>query len=283
VGSTLFWVRVKKGGADLDSSVKKNFSQDTLKAWCDRCGAKAEGDVLVIFAGNAHKTRECMGKMRHLMGTRLGLRSKGFNALWVVDFPLLEWNDDEDRYTAMHHPFTSPKKEDEHLMEKKADGTFDKDKIGLVRANAYDMVINGCEVGGGSIRIHDRSMQSKVFDLLGFSSEEAKKQFGFLMGAFEYGAPPHGGLAFGLDRICMILGGAPSIRDYIAFPKNNHGRDLMIDAPSTIAKSQLDELSIATKTAKGDEGDEEKTTSEIEGAAGDVGLSKLTLGEEDNK
>ena len=181
------------------------------------------------------------------------MRNEGFNALWVVDFPLLEWNDDENRYTAMHHPFTSPKVEDMKYMEKDPKtGKFDQEKIGKVRANAYDMVINGCEVGGGSIRVHDRELQSKVFDLLGFTKEEAESQFGFLLGAFEYGAPPHGGLAFGLDRLCMILGGAKSIRDYIAFPKNNGGRDLMINAPDKIMKEQMEELSIAS-TVKVDE------------------------------
>jgi len=251
VGAPLFWVKctsLAEGKLKIDSSVKKNFKPEQMAVWAKKCGAK-DGDLLLMFAGSAkhYKTHECMGRLRHLLGSRFGLRSKGFNALWVVDFPLLEWNEDENRYNAMHHPFTSCKEEDAHLMAKSADGSYDQAVIGKVRANAYDMVINGCEVGGGSIRVHKRDMQMKLFELLGFTVEEAKKQFGFLLGAFEYGAPPHGGLAFGLDRICMILGGGSSIRDYIAFPKNYMGRDLMIDAPSKILQSQMDELCIETK------------------------------------
>ena len=190
------------------------------------------------------------------MGSELGYRSEGFNALWVVNFPLLEWQPEENRYQAMHHPFTSCHPEDVAKMETDP---------GAVRANAYDMVINGVEVGGGSIRIFDREMQMKTFELLGFSREEAQEQFGFLLGAFEYGAPPHGGLAFGLDRLCTILGGGGSIRQYIAFPKNNQGRDVMINSPSVITAEQLAELSIDT-TVK-DEGDAGGAAAEEGGAA----------------
>jgi len=191
-----------------------------------------------------------MGKFRHLMGTDLGLRSKGFCALWVVNFPMLEWDEDDDRYIAKHHPFTSPWVEDIDTMT-----SLDKKdpKLGDIRANAYDMVINGVEVGGGSVRIYNRELQAKVFEVLGFSKEEAEAQFGFLMGAFQYGAPPHAGLAFGLDRLCTILGGKTSIRDFIAFPKNNMGRDTMINSPSEIADKQLTELSIATAVAAKEE------------------------------
>jgi aspartyl-tRNA synthetase len=173
------------------------------------------------------------------MGNRLGLRKQGdFKCLWVVDFPLLEFDDESGRWHAMHHPFTSPKPEDIHLLE---------NNPGAVRANAYDMVINGVEVGGGSIRIFDKTLQAKMFDLLGFTPEDAQAQFGFLMNAFEFGAPPHGGLAFGFDRICSLFGGSDSIRDFIAFPKNNSGRDVMIDSPSEIDKKQLDELGVSVK------------------------------------
>jgi aspartyl-tRNA synthetase len=183
------------------------------------------------------KTRKAMGELRLELGNRLGLRPKDrFEVLWVVDFPLLEYNEEEGRYFAMHHPFTSPKPEDtERLVS----------DPGMVRANAYDLVINGVEIGGGSIRIFDRALQSRMFQLLGFSEEEAREQFGFLLEAFEYGAPPHGGIAFGLDRLCSLLGGADSIRDFIAFPKNNSGRDVMIDSPSALNPAQLKELSIA--------------------------------------
>ena len=194
---------------------------------------------MLILAGEAHATRKQLNELRLLMGEKLGLRDKTkFSALWVLDFPLLEWNEEMKRYHAMHHPFTSPKPEDMHLL--------DTDP-GNVRANAYDMVINGTEVGGGSIRIHDRPTQQMMFGKLGFSDEEAKKQFGFLMEAFEFGAPPHGGIAFGFDRLCSIFGGADSIRDFIAFPKNNAGRDVMIDSPSTIAQEQLNELGLIVK------------------------------------
>jgi aspartyl-tRNA synthetase len=190
----------------------------------------------LILSGEANKTRKALNELRLEMGTRLGLRDKNtFSCLWVVDFPLLEYNDEVKRYFAMHHPFTSPKPEDIALLESNP---------GAVRANAYDMVINGVEVGGGSIRIFDKSLQAKMFSLLGFTDEQALEQFGFLMNAFEFGAPPHGGIAFGFDRLCSLFGGSESIRDFIAFPKNNSGRDVMIDAPSEIEKEQLMELGI---------------------------------------
>eukprot|EP00928_Gymnodinium_smaydae_P061865 TRINITY_DN45840_c0_g1_i1.p1 TRINITY_DN45840_c0_g1~~TRINITY_DN45840_c0_g1_i1.p1 ORF type:complete len:656 (-),score=213.21 TRINITY_DN45840_c0_g1_i1:164-1891(-) len=245
-GSALVWLKYNKDGS-FDCSAKKFFTDVQYKAWVEKAAAKpggcAPGDLLLILAGPKLKTQECMGKFRHLMGTELGLRNKGFRALWVVNFPMLEWDEDEERFTAKHHPFTSPWTEDIDMMT-----SLDKKdpKLAEVRANAYDMVINGVEVGGGSVRIFNRSLQEKVFDVLGFSREEAKAQFGFLMGAFEYGAPPHGGLAFGLDRLCTILGGKTTIRDFIAFPKNNMGRDTMIDSPAAIMPSQLTELSIAT-------------------------------------
>ncbi|MCC7532531.1 MAG: aspartate--tRNA ligase, partial [Bacteroidia bacterium] len=197
------------------------------------------GDLLLILAGQADKTRKALNELRLEMGTRLGLRDKNtFSCLWVIDFPLLEFNEEENRYFAMHHPFTSPKPEDEELLSNPA-------MLGKVRANAYDMVINGVEVGGGSVRIFNKQLQAKMFEVLGFSNEEAQKQFGFIMDAFQYGAPPHAGIAFGFDRLCSLFGGADSIRDFIAFPKNNSGRDTMIDAPSTIDEKQLKELNIS--------------------------------------
>jgi aspartyl-tRNA synthetase len=194
---------------------------------------------MLIMAGETNSTRKQLNELRLLMGEKLGLRDKNkFSALWVLDFPLLEWNEETNRYHAMHHPFTSPKPEDIPLLETDP---------GKVRANAYDMVLNGSEIGGGSIRIHDRATQQMMFNHLGFTPEEAKKQFGFLMEAFEYGAPPHGGIAFGFDRLCALFGGSESIRDYIAFPKNNAGRDMMIDTPSTISEEQLKELGIQVR------------------------------------
>ena len=220
------------------SSVDKFYSMDDLKAIADKFDAQP-GDLILVMSGNAESTRTALNELRLKLGDDLQLRDKDvFNVLWVVDFPLLEWDEDSKRFHAMHHPFTSPKKEDFALL--------DTDP-GKVRANAYDMVINGVEVGGGSIRIHDRETQSLMFKHLGFTEEEAKAQFGFLMQAFEYGAPPHGGIAFGFDRICALFGGSDSIRDYIAFPKNNSGRDVMIDSPSPIAEEQLDELQIRLK------------------------------------
>ena len=220
------------------SSVDKFYSMDDLKAVADKFDAQP-GDLILVMSGDADSSRTALNELRLKLGDDLQLRDKdAFNVLWVVDFPLLEWDEDSKRFHAMHHPFTSPKKEDFALL--------DTDP-GKVRANAYDMVINGVEVGGGSIRIHDRETQSLMFKHLGFTEEEAKAQFGFLMQAFEYGAPPHGGIAFGFDRICALFGGSDSIRDYIAFPKNNSGRDVMIDSPSPIAEEQLDELQIRLK------------------------------------
>lgn len=230
----LMYVKCNTDGS-FKSSVDKFYSQEDLKAWAELAGATA-GDLLLILSGDAKTTRKQLSELRLKVGEDLGLRDRTiFKPLWVVDFPLLEWDEDTQRYHAMHHPFTSPKKEDIPLLETDP---------GAVRANAYDLVINGVEIGGGSIRIHDRSTQQLMFKHLGFTDEEAQKQFGFLMEAFEYGAPPHGGIAFGFDRLCAIFGGSDSIRDYIAFPKNNSGRDVMIDSPSTIADEQLKELSI---------------------------------------
>lgn len=221
----------------LKSSVDKFYSEDELTNWAAAFNAE-KGDLMLVLAGNADKVRKQLNELRLEMGSRLGLRDKNkFAPLWVLDFPLLEWDEETSRYHAMHHPFTSPKPEDIALL--------DTDP-GAVRANAYDLVINGTEVGGGSIRIHDRGMQSLMFKHLGFSPEEAQKQFGFLMDAFEYGAPPHGGLALGFDRLVSIFAGLDSIRDVIAFPKNNSGRDVMIDSPSTIADAQMAELKIKT-------------------------------------
>ena len=234
----MVYVKCNEDGS-FKSSVDKFYSQEDLQQWANRFGAKA-GDLILVLAGNTNKTRSALNELRLEMGTRLELRnSNEFAPLWVVDFPLLEWDDDSERFHAMHHPFTAPKSEDFDLI---------KTEPGRVRANAYDMVINGVELGGGSIRIHDKELQAKMFDLLGFTPKEADAQFGFLMNAFEYGAPPHGGIAFGLDRIAAMFGGSESIRDYIAFPKNNSGRDVMIDSPSPISEEQLDELNIAIQT-----------------------------------
>lgn len=218
------------------SSVDKFYSQDDLAKWAKTCNAE-KGDLLLVLSGDKEATQKQMSELRLHMGRELGLMDRNvFKPLWVVDFPLLEWDEDTQRYHAMHHPFTSPKAEDIEKMDTAP---------GDVRANAYDMVINGVEIGGGSIRIHDRVLQSRMFDLLGFTKEEAKAQFGFLMDAFEYGAPPHGGAAFGFDRLCAMFGGVDSIRDFIAFPKNNAGRDVMIDSPSPIHDEQLNELGIS--------------------------------------
>lgn len=217
------------------SSVDKFFDQDALKAWAEKLNAKA-GDLVLVLSGDTDKVRKQLSELRIEMGNQLGLRDpKVFKPLWVVDFPLLEWDEDSQRYHAMHHPFTSPKTEDLDLLESDP---------GKVRANAYDMVINGSEIGGGSIRIFDKTLQKRMFTLLGFSDEEAQAQFGFLMNAFEFGAPPHGGIALGFDRIVALFGGSDSIRDFIAFPKNNSGRDQMIDSPSPISQEQLDELKL---------------------------------------
>jgi aspartyl-tRNA synthetase len=228
----LVYVKCNEDGS-FKSSVDKFYSQEDLKAWAEKMRAEA-GDLLLVLSGDTEKTRKALNELRLEMGNRLGLRDAHvFAPLWVVNFPLLEWDEDSKRYHAMHHPFTSPKKEDLHLLDKNP---------GEVRANAYDMVINGVEIGGGSIRIHDRDLQKLMFKHLGFTDEEAQAQFGFLMDAFEFGAPPHGGIALGFDRLTALFGGSDSIRDYIAFPKNNTGRDIMIDSPSPIANQQLDEL-----------------------------------------
>jgi len=217
------------------SSVDKFYSEADLKVWADKANMRP-GDLLFLLSGQTDKTRKQLNELRLHLGNQLGLRNpEVFKPLWVLDFPLLEWDEENERYHAMHHPFTSPKPEDFHLIYTEP---------GKVRANAYDLAMNGVELGGGSIRIHDRALQAQMFDLLGFTKEEAQAQFGFLMNAFEYGAPPHGGLAFGLDRLVATMGGSESIRDYIAFPKNNSGRDTMIDAPSPLDEKQLKELGI---------------------------------------
>ena len=232
--SGLIYIKCNADG-NFKSSVDKFFNADELKAVAQACDAKA-GDLILILAGKAAKTKTALGVLRLEMGNRLGLRDPfNYKLLWVVDFPLLEWDEEAGRFFAMHHPFTAPKPEDDAMLETDP---------GKVRANAYDMVINGVEVGGGSIRIHDKNLQKRMFKALGFSDEEAQAQFGFLMNAFEYGAPPHGGLAFGFDRLCALFGGADSIRDYIAFPKNNAGRDTMSESPSPISQAQLDELNL---------------------------------------
>ena len=230
----LVYIKCNTDGS-FKSSVDKFYTEEDLKAMANLAGAKP-GDLLLLLSGDLAKTRKQLNELRLHLGTELGLRNPNeFKPLWVLDFPLLEWDEESGRYHAMHHPFTSPKPEDMHLI--------DTDP-GKVRANAYDLAMNGVELGGGSIRIHDRDLQSRMFDLLGFTKEEAQAQFGFLMSAFEYGAPPHGGLAFGLDRLVATMGGSESIRDYIAFPKNNSGRDTMIDAPSPLNDAQLKELGI---------------------------------------
>ncbi|MCA6069339.1 aspartate--tRNA ligase [Chryseobacterium sp. RG1] len=232
--SGMVWAKFQHDGVKT-SSVNKFYNEEDLAKIIEKFGAK-EGDLMLILSGNEHKVRTQLSALRMELGNRLGLRKGNvFAPLWVVDFPLLEFDEESGRYHAMHHPFTSPKPEDIHLLETDP---------GKARANAYDMVLNGNEIGGGSIRIFDKDLQSKMFDLLGFSKEEAEAQFGFLMNAFKYGAPPHGGLAFGFDRLVAILDGNEVIRDYIAFPKNNSGRDVMIDAPSSIADEQLDELEL---------------------------------------
>lgn len=228
-------VYVKWSAEGIKSSVDKFFTPDQLQQWMQAAGGK-EGDLLLVLAGAYPITQKALGELRLEMGNRLGFRKSGeYKPLWVVDFPLVEYVEEDNRFFAMHHPFTSPNLSDLHLM--------DSDPA-AIRANAYDLVINGVEIGGGSIRIHDRELQQKMFKLLGFTPEEAKEQFGFLMNAFEYGAPPHGGIAFGFDRLCAMFGGTESIRDYIAFPKNNAGRDMMIDAPSAINPAQLKELGL---------------------------------------
>jgi aspartyl-tRNA synthetase len=231
----LVYVKCNEDGS-FKSSVDKFFNAEQLKSWSDVLNANA-GDLILVLSGNKDQTLKQLGELRLEMGSRLNLRNPNvYSPLWVLDFPLVEFDEESNRWHAMHHPFTSPYPEDEDLMSTDP---------GKVRANAYDMVVNGVELGGGSIRIHNKELQAKMFELLGFSEEEAKAQFGFLMNAFEYGAPPHGGVAFGFDRICAMFGGTDSIRDYIAFPKNNSGRDVMIDSPATIDSSQLAELNLA--------------------------------------
>ena len=235
--SGMVYVKCEADGT-YKSSVDKFYDQEDLKKWAEITGAKA-GDMIFVLSGPADKTRAQLSALRMELATRLGLRNPAeFAPLWVVDFPLLELDEESGRWHAMHHPFTSPKPEDMELLATNP---------GKVRANAYDMVLNGNEIGGGSIRIHDKATQQLMFKYLGFTEEEARNQFGFLMDAFQFGAPPHGGLAFGLDRLVAILGGQETIRDFIAFPKNNSGRDVMIDAPSVIDEAQLNELHIKLK------------------------------------
>lgn len=235
IGATgLIYCRVEADGS-LKSSVDKFYDAEALLQWQKAMNAQP-GDLMLILAGGLEKTRKQLNELRLLVGSELGLRNANeFKPLWVVDFPLLEWDEENNRFHAMHHPFTSPLPEDRTLMQSNP---------GQVRANAYDLVINGVEIGGGSIRIFDKQLQSEMFDLLGFTKEEAQYQFGFLMNAFQYGAPPHGGLALGFDRLCSLFGGSDSIRDFIAFPKNNSGRDVMIDAPSILSAAQLKDLEI---------------------------------------
>ena len=232
--SGMVWVKYQEDGVPT-SSVNKFYNEEDLGKIIEKFGAK-KGDLMLVLSGDAGKVRTQLSALRMELGNRLGLRNpKEFAPLWVVDFPLLEWDEESERYHAMHHPFTSPKPEDIPLL---------KSDAGKVRANAYDLVLNGNEIGGGSIRIYNKELQAQMFQVLGFTKEEAENQFGFLMNAFKYGAPPHGGLAFGFDRLVAILDGHEVIRDYIAFPKNNSGRDVMIDAPSEIYPSQLDELAL---------------------------------------
>ncbi|MDZ4844622.1 MAG: aspartate--tRNA ligase [Chitinophagales bacterium] len=229
----LVYLKFEQDG--IKSSVDKFYNADDLKKWGEKFNAQT-GDLILILSGEADKTRKALNTLRLEMGDKLGLRDRNtFKPLWVTDFPLLEWNADDKRWYAMHHPFTSPKIEDIHLL--------DSDP-GKIRANAYDLVVNGVELGGGSVRIHDKGLQKKMFSILGFSDEDAEMKFSFLMNAFEFGAPPHGGIAFGLDRLCAVFGGSDSIRDYMAFPKNNAGRDMMIDSPSRISDEQLKELNL---------------------------------------
>ena len=236
----LVWIKQDVDGL-FKSSVDKFYSSTDLSGIAAATGAEP-GDLILILAGERQATLRALGELRLEMGSRLGLRPRDiFVPLWVVDFPLLEWNEEQGRYFAMHHPFTSPKAEDVELLDKSP---------GDVRANAYDLVINGVEIGGGSIRIHDSDLQRKMFRVLGFTDEEAQKQFGFLLNAFRYGAPPHGGVAFGFDRWTALMGGSDTIRDFIAFPKNNSAKDVMIDSPSTVSEKQLQELSLRVEKRK---------------------------------
>jgi aspartyl-tRNA synthetase len=235
--SGLIYARYNADGT-IKSSVDKFFDEEKLKGWAEKCQA-APGDLILVLAGKEERTRKAMSELRLEMGERLGLRDKSvFKPLWVIDFPLFEYAEEENRWVARHHPFTSPKPEHIEWMN-------DLSKYADIKANAYDIVLNGTEVGGGSIRIFQRDLQEKMFAALGMTPEEANHKFGFLLGAFEYGAPPHGGIAFGFDRLCSLLGGSETIRDFIAFPKNNSGRDVMLDAPSAIDQAQLNELKIS--------------------------------------
>ncbi len=242
IGATgLVYARYNTDGT-IKSSVDKFFNEQDLKNWATAFNAQP-GDLMLIMAGEINKTRKALSELRLEMGNRLGLRDKNkFSAHWVIDFPMFEFNEEANRWFAMHHPFTSPKPEDLNLLN-----SGNLEGLGGVCANAYDLVINGVEIGGGSIRIHDKELQSKIFSILGFTKEDAQAQFGFLMNAFEFGAPPHGGIAFGFDRLCSLFGGADGIRDFIAFPKNNSGRDVMIDSPSLISQEQLNELNLIVK------------------------------------
>ena len=236
----LIWVKCNVDGS-YKSSVDKFFTEKDLSAWASCCSAMP-GDLILVLSGETQTTRTQLSALRMELAEKLGLRNpEEFSPLWVTDFPLLEWDEESNRYHAMHHPFTAPKPEQLNLL---------KTDPGSVKANAYDLVLNGNEIGGGSIRIHDQLLQSQMFDLLGFSKEEAQAQFGFLMDAFQFGAPPHGGIAFGLDRLVAILGGEETIRDFIAFPKNNSGRDIMIDAPAALDASQLKELALQSRATE---------------------------------
>ncbi|MBL4559550.1 MAG: hypothetical protein JKX79_01060 [Labilibaculum sp.] len=236
----MVYLRYNEDGS-FKSSVDKFYGAEQLQKWAEACKAKP-GDLILVLVGEKAKTLPQLSELRLEMGNRLGLRNKNVYApLWVVDFPLLEWDEDSERFHAMHHPFTSPKQEDFHMLETDP---------GKVRANAYDLVINGVEIGGGSIRIHDTDIQAQMFKHLGFTDEEAQAQFGFLMDAFKYGAPPHGGIAFGFDRLASMFAGIESIRDVIAFPKNNSGRDVMIDSPSPVAEAQMIELGLDYRKKK---------------------------------
>ena len=236
----LIWVKCNVDGS-YKSSVDKFFTEEDLSVWASCCSAKP-GDLILVLSGETQTTRTQLSALRMELAEKLGLRNpEEFSPLWVTDFPLLEWDEESNRYHAMHHPFTAPKPEQLNLL---------KTDPGSVKANAYDLVLNGNEIGGGSIRIHDQLLQSQMFDLLGFSKEEAQAQFGFLLNAFQFGAPPHGGIAFGLDRLVAILGGEETIRDFIAFPKNNSGRDIMIDAPAALDASQLKELALQSRATE---------------------------------
>ncbi len=236
----LVWVKIEADGS-IKSSVGKFFTEDQLRQWAENMEAEC-GDLMLVMSGDAMKTRKQLCELRLEMGNRLGLRDKNvFAPLWVIDFPLFEWDEETQRYYAMHHPFTSPNPEDIPLLHS---------DTGKVRATAYDIVVNGNELGGGSIRIHDAELQDTMFELLGFTPERAQEQFGFLMNAFKFGAPPHGGLALGFDRFVSILAGLDTIRDVIAFPKNNSGRDVMNESPSTIDQTQLDELCLRIELPK---------------------------------